>query len=315
MKNVLIIGGSYFSGRVLVEELLKEKDFSIFVYNRGRVPLHFEGVTELVGDREDETQIQRAIPCNRWLAVVDFCAYTPDHIEKVIRCLSGSVEHYIFISTTSIYKESRALPLKEDAPKLSGPQPELGSYADYGFNKWLAECKLAHECGEKGIAYTSLRPAIIYGKYNYAPRESYFFDLMKDNKQIILPDNELALFSFVWVVDVAKAIIRTIGNPKTHGRAFNLAGEELVSYRRLVEVLEQIFGKSLQTTRLSIDEINRRRIPLPFPLDSHLLYSGKESERVLGFEYTPFEEGMKKTYEHYQAVQEVKRNRELEGMR
>jgi len=311
MRDVLIIGGSYFAGRVLVEELLKEKDYRVFVYNRGRLPLRFDHVTELIGDREDGAQIQRAIPPNRWSAVVDFCAYTPDHIEKMIRFLPGSVEQYIFISTTTVYAYSAALPLKEDAPKLSCPQPELGSCADYGLNKWLAECKLAQECIEKGIAYTSLRPAIIYGKYNYAPRESYFFDLMRDNKPVVLPDNELALFSFVWVVDVAKAVLRCAGNPKAHGRAFNLSGEELISYRRLIQVLEEVSGKSFPTTTLCVDEINRRGIPLPFPLDSHLLYSGREIQRVLGFEYTPFEEGMKKTYEHYQAVQEFKRNQRL----
>jgi len=49
----------------------------------------------------------------------------------------------------------------------------------------------------------------------------------------------------------------------------------------------------------SIETIDRERIPLPFPLDNHLIYSGTLVQRVLGFEYTPFEEGMKKTYEHY----------------
>ena len=43
MKNVLIIGGSYFVGRVFVEELLKEQGYSIYVLNRGRIPIRKEG--------------------------------------------------------------------------------------------------------------------------------------------------------------------------------------------------------------------------------------------------------------------------------
>ena len=38
-QNILIIGGSYFIGRVFVEELLKLQKFSIYVLNRGKMPL------------------------------------------------------------------------------------------------------------------------------------------------------------------------------------------------------------------------------------------------------------------------------------
>ncbi|MBL0700873.1 MAG: hypothetical protein JJV92_08330, partial [Desulfosarcina sp.] len=157
-----------------------------------------------------------------------------------------------------------------------------------------------------GIPYTSLRPAIIFGEYNYAPRETYFFDLIRDNKRIFLPDNELGLFSFVWVVDLAKIIEKCIGNEKVFKQAFNVAGEELVSYKRLMEVFEEICGKKIKTSKMSIELINKKGIPLPFPLDSHLVYSGRKIEKTLGFEYTPFVAGMKKTYEYYQLVQQAR---------
>jgi 2'-hydroxyisoflavone reductase len=306
MKNILIIGGSYFAGRVLVEELIREKTYNIFVFNRGNAPLRWKGVTELVGDREKEEDIKKVIPDNQWFAVVDFCAYTPDHIEKMIHCLSGTVTHYIFISTTTVNANSLDLPLQEDALKLSGPQPELGHYADYGYNKWLAECKLEAECKKKQINFTSLRPAVVYGEYNYAPRESYFFDLIAENKPIIIPENGLALFSFVWVVDLARIIIKCLGNQKVFNQAFNVSAEELVSYPRLIEVFKDISGKDFETKTMSEIEIDRKKIPLPFPLDSHLAYSGRKLQKILDFEYTPFVKGMQSTYNYYQKVLEAK---------
>jgi hypothetical protein len=39
VKNILIIGGSYFTGRVFVEELWKDKEYSIYVLNRGTIPI------------------------------------------------------------------------------------------------------------------------------------------------------------------------------------------------------------------------------------------------------------------------------------
>jgi len=307
MSNILIIGGSYFAGRVLVEELLRENKYRIFVFNRGRLRLNWKGVTELVGDRNDVNQIMEAIPKEAWHAVVDFCAYTPDDVGRLLTSLRGEVGHYIFISTTTVYEATTTMPVLEDAPKLTRSQPELGPYADYGFHKWLAECKVTEEAARRGIGYTCLRPCIIYGKYNYAPRESYFFDLVSRNETIIIPKRELALFSFVWVTDLAKVIVRCLGNPDVFNQAFNVSAPDHISYRRLVEVLEKISEKKLQVAKMSVEDIDAMKIPLPFPLDSHLLYSGTAIARKLGVEYTPFVDGMKKTYEYYKLLQQYKK--------
>ena len=312
MKDILIIGGSYFAGRVLLEKLIQEKDYNIFIYNRGNIRLNWKEVTEFVGDRDNEERMKQVIPDKEWDAVIDFCAYTPEHIEKAVRSVPGKLNHYIFISTTTVYQDILDLPIKENAPKLTDIQPELGPYADYGFNKWRSECKLQEECKKRGIRFTSLRPAIIYGRYNYAPRESYFFDLLRDNKPVIIPENKLPLFSFVWVVDVARIIIKCIGNDKVFDQAFNISADDLVSYRRLTEVLGEISGKKPDIQLMSIDEINEKRISLPFPLDSHLVYSGALIKRVLDFEYTPFLEGMRGTYKYYRLVQEKMKEKQGE---
>jgi nucleoside-diphosphate-sugar epimerase len=161
-------------------------------------------------------------------------------------------------------------------------------------------------CEQRGIPYTILRPCIIYGRYNYAPRESYFFDRISNDEPMIVPQNRLALFSFVWVADVARIILRCIDNADVFNQTFNAAAPELISYRRLVEVLETISGKWLPVEEMSVEDINAGGIPLPFPLDSHLIYSGAAIQRKLGFEYTSFVTGMGDTYEHYRFLQEQK---------
>lgn len=299
-KNILVIGGSYFVGKVFVEEAVQKEEFDIYVLNRGNRPLNMDRVNELICDRHDIDRLEAVLPAKIWDAVIDFCAYTPTDIEILMNVLpNNSLKQYIFISTASIYEDTLDLPVKEEAPKLTGPQPELGPAADYGYNKWLAELKLMELCESANIPYTCLRPTIIYGKYNYAPRESYFFDLIKSGQRIVLPDNELALFQFVSVWDVAKIILECIGNQRAFNQAFNLSAEELVSYRRYVQVLEEITGQKISTTVLPVQTIERELIPLPFPLDKHLIYSGTLVQRVLGFEYTPFVEGMKRTYNWY----------------
>jgi nucleoside-diphosphate-sugar epimerase len=300
MRNILIIGGSYFVGRVFVEELLKSEEFHIHVLNRGRIPFRKEGVTEIVCDRHDLQGMRAALPAIHWDAVVDFCAYAPEDIAGTLEVLpSNGVEQYVYISTASVYDHTLELPIREDAAKLSGPQPELGPAADYGYNKWRAELKLQEQCSRSGIHHTSIRPAFIYGKYNYAPRESYFFDLLIKNEPIVIPDKSLALFSFVSVWDVAALVMGCLGNSAAYDRAFNASAEELISYPRLIETLEKVTGISPRITPMSIDEIESRQIPLPFPLDEHLIYDGAQLKGIVNFDYTPFQEGMAETYRYH----------------
>ena len=230
MKKILVIGGSYFAGRVFVEELVKKKDVDIHVFNRGRIRLGIAGVTEHCGDREDAAQIRNAIPREQWDAVVDFCAYTPSHIESMLDNMQGKIRQYIFISTTTIYQSGWSLPIRENAPRVSGSQSELGLHANYGYDKLRAEYALQQACAHHGIPQTILRPAIIYGFYNYAPREQYFFDLLKEGMPVVIPEPGLALFNFIFVVDMAQIIIRCIGEKKALDQDFNLGSDEMISY-------------------------------------------------------------------------------------
>jgi len=300
MKDILIIGGSYFAGRVLVEGLVNKKGYNIFVFNRGNVPLGYKGVTELTGDRNDENQIKKKIPKRNWFAVVDFCAYEPHQVEKLITSIPGNMGHYILLSTTSVYEDTDKLPVDEDSPKLTHSQPELGQYANYGYHKWLAERMLFDLCENKGIPYTILRPAIIYGKYNYAPRETFLFELVYKEVPLVIPDPDMTLFSFVWVVDLARVIFRCISNEKVFNNSFNVSSPEQISYTDLVEVLKEITGKEIQTTKMSIAEITQMGLPLPFPPDRKLVYTGSRIAKSLDFQYTPFIEGMKMTYQYFE---------------
>ncbi|MBF0476878.1 MAG: NAD-dependent epimerase/dehydratase family protein [Deltaproteobacteria bacterium] len=300
MEKLLIIGGSYFAGRVFIEKLLERKKFDIFVFNRGNLPLNYNGVTEIVGDRERPEQISALIPALNWTAVIDFCAYTPGHIRSMIGSLAGPVDQYIFISTTTIYAETNDLPVPESADKVSAPQPELGPYATYGLDKWRAECELAALSHTNDFHHTILRPAIIYGRYNYAPRESYFFDLIENDRTIIIPETGLPLFSFLWVEDLASLILKCLHNDRVFDGSFNICGPELVSYRRLVEVLETISGRRLAIEKLPSSDIDQCGIPLPFPLDQHIIYSCEKIREATGFRFTPFAEGMRETWQYYQ---------------
>ncbi len=294
VKNLLIVGGSYFVGRVLVAELLRRTGWTIHVMNRGKRPLRLAGVREIVCDRRDPAAIERELPALDWHAVVDLCAYRPADVSLLLRHLPGTVRQYVFISTATVLQSSSALPMDEDSPTLTAPLPGPGG--EYGYQKRLAELEVEKLCGERAIPHVSLRPPFIYGAYNYAPRESYFFDLVARGETIVVPAAPQALFSMVSVWDVAGVCIACLGNERISGRAWIVAPDELVSYDRLIEVLEAAAGKQLDLRRQPPRVIEAKGIPLPFPLTEHLVYSGARLREALPYEYTPFAQGMARTY-------------------
>jgi nucleoside-diphosphate-sugar epimerase len=196
------------------------------------------------------------------------CQFNIQFLVDTRECRLSIVYASSNICSASVYAKSSHFPIKEDRPKLSGPQPELGPFADYG-------------------------------KYNYVPRESYFFDRIIQNETVVIPDNDLALFSFVSVWDVARIIIGCLGNERTFNRAFNASADELISYGRLIQVLQIITQKDFKVKEMAVEQINAQQIPLPFPLNEHLIYSGALSQSILGFQYTSFLEGMRETYQYY----------------
>jgi 2'-hydroxyisoflavone reductase len=300
VKNVLIIGGSYFAGRVFVEQLAALQACQVFVMNRGNVPLQMPGVREIRCDRHQRDAMEESLPSVTWHAVVDFCGYTGFDIASLLSVLPAhALGHYIFISTASVYARTHSLPVTEGSETLPSRIQDPDPGMQYALKKRLAELKLETLCRDLQIPYTILRPAFIYGRYNYAPRESYFFDLIESSRPIVLPQNGLSLFSCVAVDDVARACIACMANAQAYDQAFNLAGPELISYRRLTEVFEAITGRRLKTITMSTRDIDAQGLPLPYPLEEHLIYSGARITQALGLEYTPFLEGMRDAYAWY----------------
>lgn len=302
MKNILVLGGSYFAGRVFLELLVRVPGYRVYVFNRGKLPLGWQDIHEIKGDRNIPTDLLE-IPSQKWDAVVDFCGYTPQHIFDCLNYIPGTINHYIFISTTSVYAQNSNIPLMEEAPKVNASNPELGEYADYGLNKWNAERVLKDECHKKSIDHTILRPAIIFGRYNYAPREFFLFEQIIRGYPLVIPESITpARFSFAWVVDLARIIYYCLQYNSVRGKAFNIACPEMVSYSDLIALLEKISGRTLKTIQMSVAQIIRQNVQLPFPPDIDLLYDGSAINQTIGNVYTPFAKAMDATWRYYMAL-------------
>ena len=296
MKNVLMIGGSVFTGRVFSILASKSGEFNLHVVNRGNFPMELPRVTQYKCNRQSPRMIARLVPDIRYDALIDFCGYTPGQIRPMIEALGNRIGQYIFFSTARIYAEKRGY-LDEFAP-LADDDISLVDELVSGHigNKIQLEQELV-ECAEKsGIKYTIFRPTFIYGPYNHAPRESYFIGLIARNEPVPIPIDATARFSLAYVFDVAHALKVSIGDERAYNKYFNLAGDESITYQQLISVFELCYGQPFETREVTVAQVYEENIPLPFPLTDDRLIDGKKFSNAFNFRYTPFSEGMKETF-------------------
>jgi len=310
--NILVIGGSYFLGKHFVMQACKKHNITVF--NRGNSPLNIAGVTEVAGDRHSVEDLSKLVgrltkttgdvrnnsgePL--FDVIVDFCAYAPGDIATVLGVLCGEDDskttsmQYIFISTVDVYEHGLGRELDENAPfesRILG-----GQEGDYILGKIALEQELRSCSGKYKIKYTSVRPAILYGPDNYAPREAIYFHLIENAGQILHPADSDGEFQFVYVDDAAATIEKMCGNEDAYNQAFNLTGPEVVTYNSFADALEQAIEVPITRVEIPVSTVLEKNIPLPFPLTKgeSNWYNG---DKVLPLiePYVSLEEGMRRT--------------------
>ncbi|MBR1852294.1 MAG: DUF4125 family protein, partial [Lachnospiraceae bacterium] len=315
--NILVIGGSYFLGKAFVEAAANV--YNVTILNRGNRKIAWKrgiSVQELQGDRHDAERMRalfsgdllqgQTLPDigiesqreKHYDVVVDFCAYQPGDIRTIADALGGGVKQYIFISTCDVYKRGLGRELDENSEFET--RDFGGDVGAYILGKAALEKELAICAEQYGFSYTSVRPAIIYGPDNYAPRESMFFTWVLQAGQVIYPKDADGFFQMVYVKDVARIILELCGRVEAYNQAFNLCGDDIMDYARYVLCLEQVTQRKIEKVELTVAEVEDRQIPLPFALTraESELYSDMKLRR-LGVEYTPITEGMRETFEWY----------------
>lgn len=297
-KNVLIIGGSYFLGRVFTLFALQNKNYNLHVLNRGTYPFQNPAVTELVCDRKDAFALQ-GLPVMHFDAIVDFCAYDPGDIQLLIHSAPISAAQYIYISSASVYIDSDS-PKDESFPLRTKAAQNQGSI--YAYHKRLLEDETIYCCNRGSMVYTIFRPCYVYGPYNYAPRESFFLERLFHMRSIPRPVDASADFSMVYVTDIAKAICGAIDAPIATNKIYNLAAPERINYDFLFQTFSQIHPHDIQYEDYTVEGITDNHIPLPYPLVQNDLYNGQKAAQELSFEYTPFLSGMQHTYQAFRPV-------------
>ena len=221
--KLLILGGTAFLGRHITKAALN-KGHQVTLFNRNKTNTSlYPDVERLQGDRDGGLEVLR----NRtWDAVLDLSGFVPRLVGDTCRLLQNSVDHYLFVSTCSVYDlEITQTEINEASPLLptAGIETEDWVSPAHGPLKRLCEQTVTDYFAERS---TILRPGYIVGPHDNTDRMTYWVDRVARGGEVFVPQNpqdsfqmidarDLAEFSIACVEKKISATLNTTGDWQT----------------------------------------------------------------------------------------------------
>ena len=194
--KTLILGGSKFLGRALVDAALAA-GHEVTLFNRGQTnPDLYPDVEKLRGDRDGDLT---ALNGRKWDVAIDTCGYFPRLVADSARALADSVDHYTFISSISVYAEEvNTTPnSNENFPVATIEDETVEEITGETYGALKALCEQAAEAAMPGRVL-NIRPGLIVGPHDPTDRFTYWAVKVSRGGEILAP----AANSPVQVIDV-----------------------------------------------------------------------------------------------------------------
>ncbi len=235
--KVLFFGGTGVISSAC-SQLAVERGIELYLLNRGQtarpVP---EGAHTLVGNIRDRASVSRALGDTTFDVVVNWLAFTVEHVEADIEFFRGRTGQYILISSASAYqKPLSSLPITESTP-LHNP------FWAYSRSKIACEDRLMHAYGEFGLPVTIVRPSHTYDRTS-VPLIFHYTDLdrMRKGKKVVVHGDGTSLWVLTHHRDFAKGFVGLLGNERAIGQAFHITSDELLTWNQIYTILAHAAG-------------------------------------------------------------------------
>jgi len=253
--RILIIGGTRFVGRHLVEAALA-RGHEVTLFNRGITdPNLFPQVEAVYGDREHDLD---KLSGRSWDTVIDVAGYVPRIVRLSAEVLEPNVSRYVFISSLSVYADFRKIGIDESYPvgKIEGESVEEITGETYGPLKALCEKAVREIYGERALI---VRPGLIVGPHDPTDRFTYWPVRVARGGNVLAPQKPEATTQIIDVRDLSDFIIKL--TEENASGVYNATGPEYeLTMGKLLEVSKQVSGSDANFNWASVEFLNQNKV-------------------------------------------------------
>jgi nucleoside-diphosphate-sugar epimerase len=250
--KVLFIGGTGIISSAC-SPLAIESGIDLYLLNRGRslrpAPA---GAKLLEGDIRDEGSARSALEGHVWDAVVDWIAFTTDHIERDIELFKGRTRQFVFISSASAYQTPASnLPIRESTP-LDNP------FWEYSRNKIACEERLLRAYREERFPFTVVRPSHTYDRTLLPFDNGYtVFRRMLEGKPVVVHGDGASIWTLTHHADFAKGFVPLLGHSGAIGEAIHITSDEWLTWNQIYDIVAGAAGVDAKKVHVPSEVIAR----------------------------------------------------------
>jgi 2'-hydroxyisoflavone reductase len=211
--NLLVLGGSGFVGRTVVEDALA-RGWAVTTFNRGRSPAAHQDVERLIGDRLRRGDLEQ-LRERSWNFVVDTWAGAPRAAAHSAAVLADRAERYLYVSSESVYAHPPPLGADESAETVAAsPDAEDG---DYPSLKRGAELAIEAAFGDRALF---ARAGTILGPHEDVGRLTWWLLRMDRGGEVLAPGPPERTVQYVDARDLARWLLDAAASGRSG--AFNV---------------------------------------------------------------------------------------------
>ncbi|MGD2157137.1 MAG: SDR family oxidoreductase [Anaerolineales bacterium] len=248
--KVLFIGGTGVISSAC-SQLALQRGIDLYLLNRGRsarpVP---QGAEILRGDIRKPDSAAEALGDLSFDSVVNWVAYTPQHVRSDLELFRDRTGQYVFISSASAYQTPPAfLPITESTP-LDNP------FWAYSREKAACEAFLERDGRQAGFPFTIVRPSHTYDQTMLPTPGGYTtVARMRAGKGVVVHGDGTSLWTLTHHRDFAVGFVGLLGNPHALGGAFHITSDEWLSWNQIYQFVGRAAGVEPQLVHVPSDLI------------------------------------------------------------
>ncbi len=249
--RVLFIGGTGVISAACAHQAVKA-GFDLFMMNRGTTavrPAPHEARV-LTGDIRDPQSVRAALAGLEFDVVVDYLAFTPDHVRADLAAFRGRVGQYIFISSASAYQTPPArLPIIESTP-LRNP------YWQYSRDKIACEDVLVRAYRDEGFPATIVRPSHTYDHTSLPLQGGWtVIDRMRRGAPVVVHGDGTSPWTLTHHADFARAFVGLLSEPRAIGDSFHITSDETLTWNQIACILAAAAGAEPRIVHVPSDAV------------------------------------------------------------
>jgi len=255
--NILILGGTRFLGRHLVDSALA-RGHEVSLFNRGKTdPSLFPQLETIIGDREHDIE---KLSGRAWDAVIDTCGYFPRIVRESAVGLERSVGRYVFISSISAYDDAILNKIGIDESdavgKMKDESVEEITGETYGPLKALCEKTILDLYGERGLI---VRPGLIVGPNDPTDRFTYWPVRIAKGGDVLTPEKPEVPVQIIDVRDLSDFIIKLIENEASG--IYNATGPDYeLTLGTMLDTCKQVSSSDANFHWASVDFLKENNV-------------------------------------------------------